>query len=1155
MPAGIGEGDVVFVVTVENATAAGLMAARTDINRATNQIAGDVGSNFANVGNMVKGVEESFRRLGNTLVGAGGAITGTFTLPLVLGLRSLIDAGVDFETEIQRVVSLFATAETPIANTKKEVIEFSQAMALTSQYSATEVTKAMYMMGQAGYELTDVYKAIPNILELATAQQYEVAGTFDIVNTVLKSYQMTADDSRKVTNMLASAATEFNLTMADYDKGLKYVLGTSRSLDMELSEMLVTFGMLTDRGYTGMQAGRILRDTIADLIAPVGKSTDLIQKYNLQLYSNSEEINGVANAYNAAQYRLEMMQRGTSGTTEELARLNYTIQQNENLIARSKLAGNTENVQYLTLANQDLKETYSMLSAGARVTNAEIASQQSLVNDLEKAMSNTTIKGLVPFRDIIKQIANSGMTAGEIYELFGKQSGGAIIALTDLYRTNNKVFDEYIAKIESSRAAEEQAAIQKQSTAFQVKQLREAIDQLRVAGYMALAPVIQVINEFLLKNMDTLKMLAKEFIEGFVPALQRIFGVFQTVINWFANMDEGARKMLFRIAAGGIVFMAAVGPILLYVGSIAWAVASFLKLGRGIADVIVGVLDLIVKFLGLTIAEQSATVSLIEYNAAVAITETELLALNPSLVTTGSAFGFVETTAIGASGAMAGIGTAIMTILPYLAIAGVVIYALYFAWKNNWGGMATATSEAAQLFVGTIDNEIRPAIGRLKEELGQIKEGTGGLIQGLIDADPYQISYAMGKLAGGIGAAARDLDYIWDGIGVAIMKSILVGLAGGDAKATFEKEMKDIIDITKMGEAAWAGWTEGFTGGTFTQINKQLVTTDKGVRDFQNSYADSMLLIDNSTGALDKATDNTKKYHMAVSNLTPTFAGFNTTQNQTIKGFGNISDEVNKAQVRIFSFNTTPLKNPLGTNTTNAKFGTDAGSILIGSFNDTIAKNLMGGIDLTSSEEIVKQAFGDIGAEAGTAMGEETVSSFSDIINSPEIQKMMQDAVSGTVPSFTTTPTAPMAAPGPKAMTAKEAFGKYWDVDGAYYEPATINAIVAGQKSYDGEYPSLKEMLKKVSPMAYTPEGVPKETPVAPAAAATTAATNIAAAMAPVAGAVGGAVTNIANQFNINTYVYPKAAMDTAEINALGDQITKTVETKLGEKYRADGAT
>lgn len=259
----------------------------------------------------------------------------------------------------------------------------------------------MYIMGQAGYTLADVYATTQPILELATAQQYDFAQTFGIVNSVLKSYNLKAEDSGKVTNMLAAAATQFNLSMDDLKNGLKYVLPTAHSLDMELSEMLVLLGVLTDRGFKGQQAGRIIRDTFADIIAPTDSSRAVLEKYNLELYTNQEQINGVAKAYNDARKALDYMERGTLGNKTELAGLSAEIQTNNALISQAWLAGNVTDAEALDVANAKLKTTYAILNGDQKVSSALIAEQRQLVEDLEPSL---TIQPPLAFYHLAKSL-------------------------------------------------------------------------------------------------------------------------------------------------------------------------------------------------------------------------------------------------------------------------------------------------------------------------------------------------------------------------------------------------------------------------------------------------------------------------------------------------------------------------------------------------------------------------------------------------------------------------------------------------------------------------------------------------------------------------------------------------------------------------------
>ncbi len=1141
-----GEGDVVFVVTVENATAAGLTAVRSDIARAAGQVQSDVTSKFGSVGNMVKNVEEGFRRLGNTLVGAGGAAMGTFTLPLILGMRSLVAEGQEFETELYRVLSIFDDGKKPIQELRGELQQFAQALAITTQYSSTEVLQSMYRMGQAGYGLADIYKMLPSILELATAQQYDLEQTFNIVNAAMKSYQFEAADTEKVVNQLAGAATMYNLTMEDYGKGLKYIMGLSKTLNQDFSEMLMLFGLLTDRGKTGMQAGRVIRDSIADIIAPTKQNTEILAKHNLELYTNQEQINGAAHAYQAAKTKLEAMEQGYRSSNDELISVNAAILTYKERLEQAKRAGNAQDVAYLTRAVNDLTDAYQWMGLGRKADASAIAKQRAEMTELQGVYDETSIEGMVKFTDIIKQIADSEMTAGEIAKVFGKQSADSILMLVDAYRSNPNIFEEQSAAIRDSTEATKQAQIQTQSTAFQIKQLQEALRQVKQAGYEALAPVIATLNKFFQDNIDTIKLLVSEFIEGFVPAFQRGISIIEGLLGFFDNMDKGTRKMLFGIIAGGITFMAALGPVLLYGGSLAWATASLIKLGEGAWGTAV-LIGNFLKIISSAIAAQNLyTTSIFGTTAMYEALAAESIVVNPSIVATGSAFGIVGTEAGAATGIVATFGATLLTIAPYLALVGVAAYLLYWAWKHDWYNMQDNVSEAATSINDDINNVIRPAIDHLKRDIGQIGQGSQSLLSGIFDADEFEITYGVGKLIGALGRAFFDAYEIFYGIGDAITGAIWAGLTGGDAKKAFTDTMNQYMEFDKMGNRFTAGWLEGWSRGDLTyNKNKNIEVTDEGMErryDQQIAYNNELIKERKYKEGIENLQEG---YYKVLWQTGDKIGEIKDDVKQTAIGYGDINDGIDSLQWKII--NIPKDKTPLGTSKENKEKGTAAGTAQIEGYEDAINKLKEKGIINDETAAVMLDNAETLGMDIGDILGDETALSYLEKLNDPDFQQQIANALSGSVPIDVPALSAlpPMTGKGAIGESRTQ-IGDYW------YGLDQVNTAAAGAKSYDGEYPSLSELMKGMTPIGITPSAIKEETVGSVLPATPSNVVGDATASAPAL-----AATTIQNQYNYNIHVAvnPKEIMTKEGVAACGEEIAQVVRDKLGADYRANEAT
>lgn len=822
------EGDVTFVVTVENATAAGLLAARNDINRAASQIQSDVTSKYGSINNMVKATEESFRRLGNTLVGAGGALMGTFTLPVVMGFRQIISEGSDLEVEIYRIMSIFRESGVSIDETKKKIEEFAFAAANSSQFTASEILKAMYAMGQAGYNLEQVFSILPSIMNLATAQQYELLDSFQLVNSASKSYGMTTDKTIRFTEMAADAATRYNLTLEQLQEGMKYFAPVTATLNMSMSEMLVAFGLLTERGFSGMQAGRILRDSIADLVAPTLESKEILERHSLSLYTNQEAINSVAYAYHAAQKRLEAMKDAHLGTKEELLHLNSQITTNKRLLEEATRVNDTGSIKNYKDAISDLSATQQDLTLARQYDNISIEKQAKKVKELETIYKQTGALGLLPMSKLIENLAKSNLTQAEYFEVFGKQSAGAMMSLVDEYRKAPSAFIETAQAIERSNEATVQAEIQMKSTAYQLKQLKNIITAIMYEGYKALAPVIAEINKFFIENKDTLMKLGNEIITSFVPALQNIFGMLKNVLEVFMGLNPQTRNFFLKIGASATIFLAAIGPLLLYTGALAWATASIMKLGRGTFETI-GLISAFIKTLSTTKTIFLANDAIFGTAKMMEMVGATGTMINPSLVTCGNSMGAIEASALGASGALAGVGSSLLTFLPYLAIAAAAGYLLYYGWQNNVGGMRDATDKMAK-DVAKSFMKMRDDVFEITDSMGTLGEGFGTAISAGIEASSPKAEYALGEIIGSFARAVYEsLDFVYK-LGTNIRDAFYNGIIG--FSFDISKSLVESITSKDYGgkqSEMYKGLIKGFYGGMkeVDEASGKLIDTTK----------------------------------------------------------------------------------------------------------------------------------------------------------------------------------------------------------------------------------------------------------------------------------------------------------------------------------------
>jgi TP901 family phage tail tape measure protein len=271
-------------------------------------------------------------RMGNSMILTGAAATGlSHYLTRMFG-DALPDI-MAYEKEQAKLVSLLDEARGGAAayqNTMTSVWNEAKALSEKSVFNATEITKGMYTMGQAGYQLQEIYTAIPHFMKLAQAQGAELTTTIEDVVGVMKAYNIDMNEAWRVTNLFAAAATMSRVSMEDFHFGIKYITPVFSELGYSIEQAVSAFTMLTDLGYKGENAGRMLRDAFSDLMNPTAEAMEVISRHNIALYTNQSEMDSLTSTYNQAK-------DAVAGVKAEQEALTIQMEEQRNVTERLNL--------------------------------------------------------------------------------------------------------------------------------------------------------------------------------------------------------------------------------------------------------------------------------------------------------------------------------------------------------------------------------------------------------------------------------------------------------------------------------------------------------------------------------------------------------------------------------------------------------------------------------------------------------------------------------------------------------------------------------------------------------------------------------------------------------------------------------------------------
>ena len=223
-------------------------------------------------GSKVKSAFGTFAKVtGTALTASTGAI-------VAFG-KSSVDTGMVFDSAMSQGAATMGTTTDAIGNLR----DFAIDMGSKTAFSATEAAEALNYMALAGYDDAESMAALPNVLNLAAAGNFDLAQASDMVT-----------DAQSALDQMAKASSKSNTSVAQLGDAILTVGGTARDMAGGTTELTAVLGVLADNGIKGAEGGTALRNVILSLGAPTDKAAKLLNAMNIEVY-DAQEIVGDPN--------------------------------------------------------------------------------------------------------------------------------------------------------------------------------------------------------------------------------------------------------------------------------------------------------------------------------------------------------------------------------------------------------------------------------------------------------------------------------------------------------------------------------------------------------------------------------------------------------------------------------------------------------------------------------------------------------------------------------------------------------------------------------------------------------------------------------------------------------------------------------------------
>lgn len=306
-----------------------------------------------------------------------------------------VSVGSTFEAQMSKVSAISGAVGDEFEALKEKAVQ----LGIDTQFSSTEAAQAFEYMATAGWKTEQMLDGVEGIMNLAAAAGENLAKVSAIVTDAITAFGMSAEDSARFADVLATAAAETNTDVAKLGYSFKYVAPIAGTLGYSIEDVSVALGLMANSGIKATQAGTALRGALASMVKP----TDVTLNAMIDLGLATEDTltvleNSDGTAKKLAQ-TMDMLRKAFEGLNE--------VEQAE---AATRIFGREAMSGMLAIINAS-EDEYNKLSAAINNANGSAAAMaETMIDNLQGQFtlleSSAEGFGLAIYEDVKKPLTD-----------------------------------------------------------------------------------------------------------------------------------------------------------------------------------------------------------------------------------------------------------------------------------------------------------------------------------------------------------------------------------------------------------------------------------------------------------------------------------------------------------------------------------------------------------------------------------------------------------------------------------------------------------------------------------------------------------------------------------------------------------------------------
>ena len=207
--------------------------------------------------------QKRMRKFSAGLKRTGRAMTMGVTAPLAAIAASSFKVAADFELAMKKVKAISGAT----GNDFKLLETDAKKLGASTVFSASQVAELQLEMAKLGLSAQEIKNATKDTLSLAQAFGTELGPTAETVVKTLNQFGLSADDSGKVADVMATAFANSALDLEKFSGSMANAGPVAKNFGFSMEETTALLGVLANNGIEGADAGTKLKMAFSKLAA------------------------------------------------------------------------------------------------------------------------------------------------------------------------------------------------------------------------------------------------------------------------------------------------------------------------------------------------------------------------------------------------------------------------------------------------------------------------------------------------------------------------------------------------------------------------------------------------------------------------------------------------------------------------------------------------------------------------------------------------------------------------------------------------------------------------------------------------------------------------------------------------------------------------